>query len=489
MYGVIHTGPSLPLPHRSMRRFSALLLAASVVAAGGAALWVHQRGRRLSRALRRAPGSWPVQTTDDGHGPLYFRSYHLDVRNPTLSAVEVMKKVQADLDAFSPFEIARFEKTHGEEGRLKPGDEFFIHIRAPGDGPVRVAEVGPHHFRLVTLAGHMEAGTIRFRVLERPGGILRFEIASCARSSGALMDVAYDLLRVARGGQQRMWSRFCEKVCDASGGEMVDHVKVHTFRAPYGEPLRPGGDDEPSPYQAVLGEIAARALNFEPPDDDAPPEGWHHDDVHVDLVAEPPGPPLEGGSWSHAREFVKAYRFPDPALIQGHYDREAPLEGRSMLLRGRFLGLEFPFGVRISRAFEETRDSPKGPLRVWGYSYRTLEHHFERGQITFMVGKYMDSGRVIFRIHSYSQRAHIPNPLYRAGFRMFGRRLQARFTRTALARTRDYVEERLVREACLEGDGVAADLLLRDPLTRVEEGAEPGDWSTIPDGSTEARRV
>jgi hypothetical protein len=156
-----------------------------------------------------------------------------------------------------------------------------------------------------------------------------------------------------------------------------------------------------------------------------------------------------------------------------------------MLLRGRFLGLEFPFGVRISRAFEETRDSPEGPLRVWGYSYRTLEHHFERGQITFMVGKYMDSGRVIFRIHSYSQRAHIPNPLYRAGFRMFGRRLQARFTRTALARTRDYVEERLVREACLEGDGVAADLLLRDPLTRVEEGAEPEDWSTTPDGSSE----
>ena len=96
-----------------MRRISAFLLAASVVAAGGAALWVHQRGRRLSRALRRAPGSWPVQTTDDGHGPLYFRSYHLDVRNPTLSAVEIMKKVQADLDAFSPFEIARFEKTHG----------------------------------------------------------------------------------------------------------------------------------------------------------------------------------------------------------------------------------------------------------------------------------------------------------------------------------------------------------------------------------------
>lgn len=469
-----------------MRRITALVLTASAVAAGGAYLWVNQRGRRLSRALRRAPGSWPVQTLDDGRGPLFFRSYLVDVRSPKVSGPEVMQEIQADIDAFSPLEIARFEKTHGAEAMLSVGDEFYIHIRAPWDGPVRVAEVGPHHFRLVTLAGHMEAGSIRFRVLERPGGILRFEIASCARSSGVVMHVAYDLLRVARGGQQLMWSRFCEKVCDACGGEMVDGVQVRTFRAPYGEPLSSGASEQPSAYESVLGDLAARALNFEPPDDDdAPPEEWHHDDVHVDLVAEPPGPPLEGGSWSHAREFVKEYRFPDPSLIQGHYDPDAPLEGRSMLLRGRFLGLEFPFGVRISRAFEETRDTPEGPLRVWGYSYRTLEHHFERGEITFMVGKYMESGRVIFRIHSYSQRAHIPNPLYRLGFRIFGRRLQARFTRSALARTRDYVEERLVREACMEGDDVVIGLLLRDPLHEVEAGEEPQEWSTSPGGSPE----
>lgn len=381
-----------------------------------------------------------------------------------VSALEVMRKVQADLDAFSPTELARFERTHGEEGTLNPGDEFYIHLRAPWDGPVRVADVGPLRFRLITLAGHMEAGTIRFRLLERPEGILRFEIASCARSSGAMVNLAYDLLRVARGGQQLMWSAFCEKVCEAAGGEAVDDVQVHTFRAPFGDPLSSGGADEASPYEAVLSDIAARALNFEPPADDAPPEDWDHDDVYVDLVAEPPGLPLERGSWSHAREFVKAYRFPDPDLIQGHYDADAPLEGRSMLLRGRFLGLQFPFGVRISRAFEETRDTPDGPLRAWGYSYRTLEQHFERGEITFMVGKYMNSGRVIFRIHSYSQRAHIPNPLFRAGFRLFGRRLQTRFTRTALARTRDYVEERLVRAVCLQGDDVAAELLLGDPL-------------------------
>lgn len=458
-----------------MRRIPALLVAvsASAAALGGAWFWINQRGRRLSRELRRAPGSWPVQTTDEGHGPLFFRSYHLDLRHPVVEASALMARVQADINSFCPFEVARFEKTHGEPGTLRRGDEFYIHIRAPWDGPVRVAAVEPHEFRLVTLAGHMEAGAVRFRVLERPGGIVRFEIASCARSSGALMDVAYDVLRVARGGQERMWSRFCEKVCDASGGEAVGEVEVHTFRAPHGERDHPGGVAEPSTYESILGDLAARALNFEPPDDDAPPEGWHHDDVHVDLIEEPPGPPLDRGSWSHARDFVRAYRFPDPSLIRGHYDPDSPLEGRSMLLQGRFLGLVFPFGVRISRAFEDTRDTPDGPLRVWGYSYRTLEHHFERGQVTFLVGKYMESGRVIFRIHSYSQRAHIPNPLYRLGFRIFGRRLQARFTRTALDRTRDHVEESLVREACLEGDGVAARLLLRDPLLEGVHGGPP----------------
>ena len=465
-----------------MKRLPALLLTASAVAAGGACLWVRQRGRRLSRTLRREPGSWPVQSTSDGRGPLFFRSYHLDVRNPGMSALDVMQAVQADIDAFSPSEVAQFERTSGKEGSLNPGDEFYIHIRAPWDGPVRVTDVGPYHFRLVTLAGHMEAGAIRFRTLERPGGILRFEIASCARSSGVLVNVAYDLLRVARGGQEHMWSRFCEKACDAAGGEVVDSVQVHTFRAPYDDPLTPGDSDEPSAYEGILGDIAARALNFEPPGDGARSEDWHHEDVHIDLVPEPPGPPLDGGSWGHAREFVKAYRFPDPGLIQGHYDPDVPLEGRSILLRGRFLGLEFPFGVRISRTFDETRDTQEGPLRVWGYSYRTLEQHFERGQITFMVGKYQNSGRIIFRIHSYSQRAHIPNPLYRFGFWLFGRRLQTRFTRTALTRTRDYVEERLVREACLEGDGVAAELLLRDPLVEADAGEEPDEWSTTPGG-------
>ncbi len=453
-----------------MRRLPAVLLGATAAVVGGVYVWYHGRGARLAREMRRAPGSWPVQTPAEGYGPLFFRYYRVDIARPKLDARALMQQVQAGPDAFSPGEIAHFEKTHGAEDEMAEGDEFYIHIRSPWDGPVRVADVSETHFRLVTLGGHLETGAIRFLAKERPQGGIRFEIASCARSASGTVHLAYDVMRVARGAQTLMWATFCRRVAEAAGGEILGDVQIHTFRASYDDPLTPGDAQQQTPYQAVLADLAARALNFEPTDDDAPPEGWNHDDDRIDLIPEPPGPPLENGSWQHARAFVQAYRFPDPRRVVGHYDTRAALEGRTMLLQARFMGLAFPFGVRISRTFDETRDTPDGPLRVWGYSYRTLEKHFERGEITFEVVKHIETGRVEFRIHSYSQRAHIPNVLFRAGFRLFGRTLQRQFAATALERTREYVEERLVREACLAGDAEATRLLLRDPLP-VKEGA------------------
>ncbi len=409
-----------------------------------------------------------MQRISEGTGPLFFRMYHVDIVRPALDAAALMKRVQADPGAFSPVEIARFEKTCGIEGQMQEGDEFYIHISSLWDGPVRVAKVAETHFSLATLAGHLEAGSIRFSLRPRPQGGLRFEIVSCARSASASVNIVYDWLRLARGKQTLMWTTFSRRVAEASGGEILGEVEVRTFRASYDDPLTPGDTQKQTPYQDVLSDLAARALNFEPSDDKAIPQGWNQDDDQIELIPEPPGLPLENGSWAHARAFVQGYRFPDPRRVVGHYDTSAPLEGRTMLLRARFMGVPFRFGVRISRTFDETRDTDDGPVRVWGYSYRTLEHHFERGEITFEVCKYIETGRVVFRMHSYSQRARIPNPLYRVGFRLFGRALQRQFARTALERTRQYVEERLVREACLEGDGTATRLLLRDPLPETE---------------------
>jgi hypothetical protein len=94
----------------------------------------------------------------------------------------------------------------------------------------------------------------------------------------------------------------------------------------------------------------------------------------------------------------------------------------------------------------ETRtDDKRGEAQVWGYSYRTLEGHFEMGEITFEIWKYLATGEVEFRIHAYSKPTLIRNPFYRIGFWMFGRSLQVRFARTAMERMQQIVISRLTK--------------------------------------------
>jgi uncharacterized protein (UPF0548 family) len=74
------------------------------------------------------------------------------------------------------------------------------------------------------------------------------------------------------------------------------------------------------------------------------------------------------------------------------------------------------------------------PVRRWGWNYRTLQGHLEMGHMDYEVRKLLDSGEVEFRIHAVSRPAHIPNPVIRLGFRLFGRRVQRRFARHACQR-------------------------------------------------------
>ncbi len=172
--------------------------------------------------------------------------------------------------------------------------------------------------------------------------------------------------------------------------------------------------------------------------------GWRLDDYATDLPAEAPGPPGAPGAFAAAQEVLRRYAFPPPSLITGIFRPDGPLENRLMLLRARFLGFTFWFGVRVSEVTDEAaRATPGGPERVWGYGYRTLEGHFERGQIDFTIHKNLTTGAVQFRIHAVSQIGRIRNPFYWLGFKLFGRRLQRRFARESLARMRQLVAEAL----------------------------------------------
>ena len=95
--------------------------------------------------------------------------------------------------------------------------------------------------------------------------------------------------------------------------------------------------------------------------------------------------------------------FPPPDLITGIFVFDAPLESRVMVLRAHFRAFNFYFSVKVSGVTDEATRAPSiGPERVWGYSYRTLEDHFGRGQIDFTIHKNIISGAVQFRIHAVS---------------------------------------------------------------------------------------
>ena len=168
--------------------------------------------------------------------------------------------------------------------------------------------------------------------------------------------------------------------------------------------------------------------------------GWRLDDYATDLPAEAPGPPEAHGVFAAAQDVLRRYAFPPPNLITGIFKPDGPLENRVMLLRAHFLLFSFWFGVRVSEVTDEAaRATPDGPERVWGYGYRTLEGHFERGQIDFTIHKNLTTGAVQFRIHAVSQHGRIRNPFYWLGFKLFGRMLQRRFAHESLARMRQLV--------------------------------------------------
>jgi hypothetical protein len=167
-----------------------------------------------------------VQWVRDGSGPHFHRRYTVRIENSPLSAEELVARVTADPDRAAPSEFATFQKLRGDQGALRVNDEFVVRMPGPWDGPVRVATVTPHSFRLVTLAGHLEAGQIEFRASN--GDPLEFEIESWARSGDRLSELLYDRLRLSKEVQFHMWTSFLERVATLSGGRRAGGLRIHT---------------------------------------------------------------------------------------------------------------------------------------------------------------------------------------------------------------------------------------------------------------------
>jgi uncharacterized protein (UPF0548 family) len=394
------------------------------------------------------PGSWAeaqppalpetvshdgVQQVGDGAGALFHRRYAAVIRDARLEPAALMDRLSADPNRAAPSEFATFKKLRGQKGEMKVGDEYVVRMPGPWDGPVRVIERTPTCFRLATLDGHLEAGQICFSAQEADGRLV-FAIESWARAGDRLSDLLYDRLRMSKEIQFHMWTSFLERVIELSGGVRDGGLRVHTRRA------------KDTPHEPRLGDPQAldglRRLHEKPLNFDLARQasftrekGWNVDDYCQPLPPERPGLPERGGTWERARELMLDYEFADPRIVRAIYAPDSALEGRDMLLEVRLWGvLRFRFGVRVGGVVDETRASDGREVRIWGWSYRTLQDHLEMGQVDYQLWKWLDDGSVDFRIHVVSRPARIPNPVIRLGFRLLGRRQQVRFARRACER-------------------------------------------------------
>lgn len=195
---------------------------------------------------------------------------------------------------------------------------------------------------------------------------------------------------------------------------------------------------------AALSSLRHRTINYDParaPQDGRPDGHWHVDSADTVIGREPPGAPLPGGAWATACLLVKQYEFAEPRILRAVYRTGGDLLGRDMLLEGRFFGLRFYLGVRVTGVIDQTRDGGASREQVWGWSYQTLQGHLEQGRLSYEVIKNLASGQVVFRVTGYSRRAPIPSPVVRWGFALFGRWMQRRFYRAIQRRLHDLLQK------------------------------------------------
>jgi hypothetical protein len=217
---------------------------------------------------------------------------------------------------------------------------------------------------------------------------------------------------------------------------------------------------------AALDQLRHRQVNYDPsraPQDGRADGHWHVDSGDMVIGWEPPGPPVPGGAWETGCALAGQYEFADPRILRAVYRRGSDLAGRDMLLEGRFFGLRFYLGVRVTGLIDETRDAE----RAWGWSYQTLQGHLEQGRLSYEVIKDLASGRVVFRVSGYSRMAPIPSPVVRWGFRLFGRRTQQRFYLAIQRRMRRLVQ------AALRGEPLPSPAVRTDGLVLAPSGTMP----------------
>lgn len=186
---------------------------------------------------------------------------------------------------------------------------------------------------------------------------------------------------------------------------------------------------------AAVDSLPHRRVTFDPAEVDGPP--WRTDRHRTVVGREPPGPPVPGGPWESARDVLRDYDFVPPELVRAAY-RPGPPQGRDIVLIGRTGPVLVLMGVRITAVFDESGDTH----RTWGWAYRTLAGHLQRGEVGYRVSKDLRTGEVAFCATVTWRPAPELGPALRLAWRLFGSRRQRRFYPRIVERMRERVRER-----------------------------------------------
>jgi hypothetical protein len=200
---------------------------------------MHRQERLEAGDAGHLPPSYPDGVDDtevigvpDGCGPLFHRRYSTSIRESRSGPDQLFQALTGNLNQAAPTKFARFQRVQGDGETMSLGDEFVVRMPGPWDGPVRVIDLQPRSFRLATLAGHLEAGQIEFRVNQ--DDLLSFEIESWARSATPLSNLLYHRVRMAKEIQLHMWISFLEGVVSLSRGRMTGGIRIDTHRVENG---------------------------------------------------------------------------------------------------------------------------------------------------------------------------------------------------------------------------------------------------------------
>lgn len=178
-----------------------------------------------------------IQNLFDGAGATYERTYRVRIADSACAPETLIDELLTDLNRASPEEVASFEQRRKPDPTSPVGEEYAVRMPTPWKAPVRITDRTPTSFRLTTLRGHMEAGSIEFTAHRNDEqdpageeGDLVFEIRSVAKSGTRLFSALYDLVPVIREMQVHLWLHYCREVATLAGGQVAGKVEARTIR-------------------------------------------------------------------------------------------------------------------------------------------------------------------------------------------------------------------------------------------------------------------